>query len=117
MSYTNWSPSAKWQAMLDGWRSELAAAGLPVFRHLGIPRSTFGASPNFITPDLIGYIIVDDMPVEISTGMFLDRRLFGVTFPRHDDGQANDLSFVAYSIEEIATTLQARAASAENQKG
>ncbi len=38
------------------------------------------AGPNFMTPDLLGFVDVDDEPVEITTGVFLGERLYGVTF-------------------------------------
>ncbi len=99
------SPASEWALQVDGWNRELIAAGLtPVPRHQAHAH-LFGKSPNFMTQDLIGYYYVDGDPVEISTGMFLELRLFGVTFPRIDTSTPDPRDFVVESIDEVVATL------------
>lgn len=108
MPSSNLSPSAEWNLQLDHWRRELIEAGFTPMRRADANPHLFGQHPNFMTPDVICYVYIDGDPVEISTGMFLEQRLFGITFPRVD-GMANERDFCAFSIDEISTTITVRA--------
>ena len=54
---------------------------------------------NFMTDEVLGYVDVDGTAVEISTGWFLDHRIFGVTFP-NQDGPDTERSRMVESLEE-----------------
>jgi hypothetical protein len=45
---------------------------------------------NFMTEEVLGILDIDGQLVEVSTGMFLNDRLFGVTFDRPNDGDPSD---------------------------
>lgn len=112
MPSSNLSPSAEWNLQLHHWRRCLIEAGFTPMRQADAHAHLFGRHPNFMTPDVICYVYVDGDPVEISTGRFLEQRVFGVTFPRVDD-MPNERDFCAFSIDEIHTTIAASAPTTE----
>jgi hypothetical protein len=60
---------------------------------------------NFMTDDVLGYVNVNGTTVEVSTGWFLDRRIFGVTFPPAADGTLDDRSQMIDSLEDARAYL------------
>lgn len=54
----------------------------------------YGGALNFMTPDVLGYVRgLDGSRIEVSTGMFMDDRMFGATWPRRwrdDDWMPDD---------------------------
>lgn len=61
---------------------------------------------NFMTDDVLGVLKIDGELVEISTGMFLDDRLFGVTFDRERDADPVDERNGAFdSLEAVRDHL------------
>lgn len=59
-------------------------------------------SKNLMSPDILGYVKdKDGVTVEISTGWFVNHRIFGVTYASTSD----KLSFCAHSWEEITKAL------------
>lgn len=69
-------------------------------------QSRFGAhlpGVNFMTSELLGFVKAPDGSiVEVSTGMFLGNRIFGVTFPRvhNPDGEPDPRDQMCESLEE-----------------
>lgn len=60
---------------------------------------------NFMTDEILGVVEVAGEPVEISTGWFMDHRIFGVTFPPTVDGQADERSHLVSSLEQAYAEL------------
>jgi hypothetical protein len=57
---------------------------------------------NFVTETLIGHVEgPDGKPVEVTTGVFLGRRVFGVTFPRVWGGAPDERDKMCESLEEV----------------
>jgi hypothetical protein len=76
-------------ANVDDWPTTLATFrdmfGDRLARHAGrFP------GRNFMTDDVLGYVRAAGTVVEISTGVFLERRIIGVTFPPDADGNYGD---------------------------
>jgi hypothetical protein len=57
--------------------------------------------PNFVTDEVLGKIVSPGgSTVEVSTGMFLSQRVFGVTFPRLRDGSPDPRDQMCETLEE-----------------
>lgn len=65
---------------------------------------------NFMTPEFLGVVYdAERNPVEITTGWFLDHRLFGMTWPRNPDGSPSGKDRCVNTLDEVATFLSATA--------
>lgn len=65
-------------------------------------RQTGLRGANFMTPEILGNVLVAGEPVEISTGSGFDHdRIFGVTFPRDEAGGTDDRSRMCCSLREV----------------
>lgn len=60
---------------------------------------------NFITSEVLGKVLVDGEPVEISTGILLNDRLFGVTYNRLPDGKCDPRDEVFGNLDEVAEAI------------
>ncbi len=58
--------------------------------------------PNFMTPEILGYVdAFDGTHVEISTGMFMGDRLYGVTFAGRHNSRSTSTSTLEDAWEAI----------------
>lgn len=61
---------------------------------------------NFMTPEILGYVVdVNGHPAEITTGVFVDARYFGVTFSRLPDGSPNPRDKSCPSLADLVEHL------------
>ncbi|MBP7629083.1 MAG: hypothetical protein KA758_01415 [Acidimicrobiales bacterium] len=68
-----------------------------------MPHRPEGDNP--MTPELLGFVFTSDGDiVEVTTGMFLDHRLFGVVWPRID-GRIDPRDCCVHSLDELEEAL------------
>lgn len=61
---------------------------------------------NFMTPDWLGYVTTPAGEiVEVSTGWFLDHRLFGITWPRLLDGRPDPRDTSTTNLDGVAAAI------------
>lgn len=60
---------------------------------------------NFITNELLGFVEHDGTTVEVTTGWFLDSRVYGLVWPRLPDGSPDPRDRMAGSLLEAQTIL------------
>lgn len=89
---------------MDDWPTTVAEFDRLLGAHrTDLPTGLTGR--NFLTDELLGTVLNSNgEPVEISTGIVLDHRLFGVTYPRRANGvDERDGSYP--SLEAVAAAL------------
>lgn len=61
---------------------------------------------NFMTPDWLGYLDVEGLPVEVTTGHGMrGERIYGVTFPRLPGGGCDERDACLSSLEAVYVYL------------
>lgn len=60
---------------------------------------------HFMTSDVLGKVLVNGEPVEISTGTGISGRIFGVTYNRLPDGKCDPRDGCYYSLSEVAEVI------------
>lgn len=71
------------------------------------PRRPRGLThPNFMTPEVLGYLDIGGPVVEISYGTGMDHEpIFGVTWSRLADGTCDPRDRLCFSLQEVRTYL------------